>query len=186
MKTLAVLAAVLFLGGIEVGNGVSKFKAIDDQGKEWVSSEHIGKHPVVIYFYPADMTPGCTKQACSFRDDMAELKKLGVEVVGVSGDTPENHQIFKKAHHLNYTLLADPKGEIAKLFGVPTKAGGTVKKEFEGKEVSLTQGVRASRWTYVIGPDGTVVFKNTEVNPEKDSKAVIEVVKKLNEGKKAS
>src|SRR6476469_5092558 len=109
--SLVLLGAAAFLAaGLEVGSKVPEFTATDDQGKEWKSSEHVGKHPLVVYFYPADMTPGCTKQACSFRDDMAELKKLGVEVVGVSGDTPENHQIFKQAHNLNYTLLAEPKG----------------------------------------------------------------------------
>lgn len=164
---------------LEVGDAVAEFTAVDDQGKPWKSSEHIGKKVVVIYFYPADMTGGCTAQACAFRDDMGELKKLGVEVVGVSGDSPENHRLFKEVHGLNFTLLADGQGKVAKLFGVPTRPGGTFNTEVNGKPVSLTTGIRTARWTFVIGPDGKVVYKNTKVKPAEDSKAVQEVVRKL-------
>ncbi len=164
---------------LEVGDAVAEFTAVDDQGKPWKSSEHIGKKVVVIYFYPADMTGGCTAQACAFRDDMGELKKLGVEVVGVSGDSPENHRLFKEVHGLNFTLLADEQGKVAKLFGVPTRPGGTFNTEVNGKPVSLTTGIRTARWTFVIGPDGKVVYKNTKVKPAEDSKAVQEVVRKL-------
>lgn len=164
---------------LEVGDAVAEFTAVDDQGKPWKSSDHIGKKVVVIYFYPADMTGGCTAQACAFRDDMGELKKLGVEVVGVSGDSPENHRLFKEVHGLNFTLLADEQGKVAKLFGVPTRPGGTFNTEVNGKPVSLTTGIRTARWTFVIGPDGKVVYKNTKVKPAEDSKAVQEVVRKL-------
>lgn len=189
MKTWLALAAFAALlptaarADLNVGDEVPEFTATDDQGKEWKSADHVGEKVVVVYFYPADMTGGCTKQACAFRDDMGDLQKLGVEVVGVSGDSAENHQVFKKAHDLNYTLLADEKGEVAKLFGVPTKPGGTFKTQFEGKEVSLVTGVRAARWTFVIGPDGKVVYKNDKVDPQKDSAEVAEVVKKLKAGK---
>ena len=99
--------------------------------------------------------------------------------MGVSGDSAENHRLFKKAHHLNFTLLADEQGKVAKLFGVPTKAGGTFNTEVDGEKVALVTGVRAARWTFVVGPDGKVVYKNTQVNPAADSKAVREVVEKL-------
>ncbi|MGC1273498.1 MAG: peroxiredoxin [Planctomycetaceae bacterium] len=182
--SLAIVAALAALAaadpkGVEIGEPVPKFTATDDQGNEWKSADHVGEKILVVYFYPADMTGGCTAQACSFRDDMGELKELGVEVVGVSGDSAENHRLFKKAHNLNFTLLADEKGEVAKLFGVPTKPGGTFNTEVDGKKVALTTGVRAARWTFVIGPDGKVVYKNTKVKPAEDSKAVREVVRKL-------
>ncbi|MBA3312648.1 MAG: peroxiredoxin [Planctomycetota bacterium] len=177
--TMLVAFAAPAPKGVEVGDPAPKFAAMSDEGKEWKSTEHIGKKVVVVYFYPADMTGGCTKQACSFRDDMSELKELAVEVVGISGDSVENHQLFKKAHDLNFTLLADEKGEVAKLFGVPTKAGGTFNTEIDGEKVALVTGVRAARWTFVIGPDGKVAYKNTQVNPTEDSKAVREVVEKL-------
>src|SRR5437016_4764214 len=113
---LAVLGLVLGLAGrtaladdkgdLKVGDPAPTFTATDDQGKEWKSTEHVGKKVLVVYFYPADMTGGCTKQACGFRDDMKALSERGVEVVGISGDSAENHQFFKKYHNLNFTLLA--------------------------------------------------------------------------------
>jgi peroxiredoxin Q/BCP len=169
---------------VEVGSPAPVFQASDDQGKEWKSADHVGKKILVVYFYPADLTGGCTEQACAFRDDMGELSKEGVEVVGVSGDSPENHRIFKRAHNLNFTLLADEKGEVAKLFGVPTKDGGVFRTKVDDQEVALTTGVRAARWTFVIGPDGKVVYKNTQVKPAEDSKAVREVVRKLKQERK--
>ena len=184
--TIAVALAALAAAepkGLNVGDAVPEFTAVDDQDKAWKSAEHIGEKVVVVYFYPADMTGGCTAQACAFRDDMADLKKLGVEVVGISGDSPENHRIFKEAHRLNFTLLADEQGEVAKLFGVPTRPGGTFKTSVNGKEVSLTTGVRTARWTFVIGPEGNVVYKNTKVKPAQDSKAVRDVVRKLTDKK---
>ena len=165
--------------GVDVGDEVPKFAAKSDDGKEWKSEDHVGEKILVFYFYPADMTGGCTKQACSFRDDMGDLKKLGVEVVGISGDSVENHQLFKKAHHLNFTLLADEQGEVAKKFGVPTKAGGTFNTEVDGEKVALVTGVRAARWTFVVDQDGKIVYKDTQVNAAEDSKKVREVVEKL-------
>jgi peroxiredoxin Q/BCP len=165
--------------GVDVGDDAPKFTATSDEGKEWKSEDHVGKKILVVYFYPADMTGGCTKQACSFRDDMGDLKKLGVDVVGVSGDSVENHRLFKKAHRLNFTLLADEQGKIAKQFGVPTKAGGTFDTEVDGEKVSLVTGVRAARWTFIIGPNGKVVYKDSQVNAAEDSKKVREVVEKL-------
>ena len=71
------------------------------------------------------MFAGCTAQACSFRDDMEKLADKGIEVVGVSGDTVKNHQAVQEGHKLNFTLLADDKGTVAKKYGVPVRAGGT-------------------------------------------------------------
>src|SRR2546425_12460360 len=71
---------------LKVGDKAPSFEATDDQGKPWKSADHVGKGFLVVYFYPADLTSGCTKQACSFRDDMGKLEGKGVHVVGVSGD----------------------------------------------------------------------------------------------------
>ena len=90
---------------LKVGDAAPSFSALDDSGKEWKSADHVGKKVIVVYFYPADMTGGCTKQACGFRDDMKNLTDKGVEVIGVSGDSVKNHQLFKKAHELNFALL---------------------------------------------------------------------------------
>src|SRR6516164_5108066 len=75
---------------LKVGDKAPAFDAKDDQGKDWKSSAHVGKNIIVVYFYPADMTGGCTKQACGFRDDLKSLVDKGVEVVGVSGDSVKN------------------------------------------------------------------------------------------------
>ncbi len=166
-------------GELKLGQTVPEFSALDQQGKKWDSKDHIGKKILVIYFYPADMTGGCTKQACAFRDDLPKLKAANVEVVGVSGDTVKNHQLFVKAHNLNFTLLADTDGKIAKTFGVPTRKGGSIQRTIDNENFTLTRGVTASRWTFIIDLDGKLVHKNTAVNAAQDSKNVMQIVEKL-------
>ncbi len=183
----AVAALTVFAGSlaaadadVKVGDKAPAFASVDDTGKAWKSADHVGKKILVVYFYPADLTGGCTKQACAFRDDMGKLTDKNVEVVGVSGDTVANHQVFKKAHKLNFPLLADEKGDVAKAFGVPLTPGGVAKvKDGDGKPVELTRGVTAKRWTFVIDKDGTVVHKNIAVKAADDSKEVLAVIEKL-------
>src|SRR5205807_3345383 len=149
---------------LKVGDAAPDFEATDDQGKTWKSSDHVGKNVVVVYFYPADLTGGCTKQACGFRDDAQKLADKGAEVVGISGDSVSNHQLFKKVHKLNFTLLADEDGAVAKKFGVPLGEGRVFKtKDLDGNPVELKRGVTAARWTFVIGKDGKIIHKNTKV-----------------------
>lgn len=182
---LAVALSAMWCGSVlfaedkvdlKVGDAAPKFESTDDAGNAWKSEDYVGKKVVVVYFYPADLTGGCTKQACGFRDDMAKLKEQGVEVVGVSGDSAKNHQIFKKVHDLNFTLLADEKGDVAKAFGVPLKPGATIKQTVDGKEVELTRGVTAARWTFVIDKEGKIALKNTEVKAADDSKAILKLL----------
>ncbi|MHC4878520.1 MAG: peroxiredoxin [Planctomycetota bacterium] len=164
---------------LKVGDKAPEFKSVGDDGKPWDSADHVGKKIVVVYFYPADMTGGCTKQACGFRDDMTKLKDEGVEVVGVSGDSVANHVIFKKEYDLNFTLLADEKGSVAKAFGVPLKDGGSIKRTVDGKEVTMTRGVTAARWTFVIDAAGKIAAKNTAVKAAEDSQAIMKLVADL-------
>jgi peroxiredoxin Q/BCP len=183
MRAVTGLAALTLVSvapaaDLKEGDAAPKFEAIDDQGKAWNSADYVGKGPVVVYFYPADMTPGCTKQACGFRDDMNTLKDRGVTVVGVSGDSVRNHQLFKKVYNLNYTLLADEKGEVAKVFGVPTRGGGSVKKDVDGKLETFVRGVTASRWTFVIGTDGKILNRLTKVKAAGDSKRILQLLGK--------
>jgi peroxiredoxin Q/BCP len=153
---------------------------VDDQGKPWKSADHVGKKILVVYFYPADLTGGCTKQACGFRDDAKKLADMGVEVVGISGDSVKNHQLFKKVHNLNFTLLADEKGDVAKKFGVKVNPGGTFPyKGDDGSVTKLVRGVTISRWTFVIDRNGTVVLRDTNTNAAQDSQRVLDEVKKL-------
>jgi peroxiredoxin Q/BCP len=180
MKPLTFAIALFVLGfgmnaarAIDIGEKAPAFEAKDDQGKVWKSSEHVGKGTLVVYFYPAAMTGGCTKQACGFRDGMKTLTEKGIEVVGVSGDAVPNLKFFKDVHHLNFTLLSDEEGEIAKAFGVPLKAGGTIKRNINGKVEMLKRGVTAQRWTFVIDKEGKVISKNTKANPANDAKDVL-------------
>jgi len=165
---------------LQVGDTAPAFEATDDQSRPWKSAEHVGKKYVVVYFYPGDFTPGCTRQAQSFRDSMNKLSDQGVEVIGVSGDSAATHALFKKAQMLNFTLLADEDGSLAKRFGVPVGAGGQVKiKDAAGKDVVLKRAVTAQRWTFVIGKDGKIAYKNTKVNPTEDSKQIAAFIEKL-------
>lgn len=164
---------------LKVGDTAPVFQAMDDTGKEWKSADHVGKNILVVYFYPADMTGGCTKQACAYRDDLSVLKEQGVEVVGISSNSIAEHQMFKKEMQLNFTLLADPEGKVASVFGVPTSDGAEYKATIAGKEEPFKVPIVIDRWTFVIGKDGKIAAKNTEVKAAEDSKAILDTVAKL-------
>jgi thioredoxin-dependent peroxiredoxin len=165
---------------LKVGDPAPKFEALDDAGKPWKSTDHVGKKIMVVYFYPADFTGGCTKEACGYRDDYGKLTEKGVEVVGVSGDSSHNHELFKKAHDLTFTLLADTDGKIATAFGVPTMAGAdTVMATNGDKQEPIYRNMTIQRWTFVIGKDGKIASKNTQVKAAEDSKAILDMVEKM-------
>jgi peroxiredoxin Q/BCP len=167
---------------LKVGDAAPAFEAKDDAGKSFKSADVVGKKVIVVYFYPADFTGGCTKQACGFRDDYKKLADKGVEVIGISGDSSEGHKLFKAYHKLPFTLLADEEGMVAKKFGVPVNKGGTSKGFDEGgKEVTVKQGVRTARWTFVIGKDGKVAYIDKKVAAADDSKKVAEAIEKLSQ-----
>lgn len=182
MKTIfSFLVAFVFAGSalaqVAVGDKAPVFTATTDQGSTWKLADYVGKKNVVVYFYPAAMTGGCTKQACAYRDAQPAIESANAVVVGISGDNPEGLKLFKKAETLNFTLLADEKGEIAKSFGVPVKDGGTITREIEGKSYDLTRGATASRWTFIIDKKGNVVYKNEQVDAAKDAEAVLAFLK---------
>ena len=132
---------------LKEGDKVPSFKAIDSNGNEFDSVNYIGKQPLVIYFYPKDDTPGCTSQACSFRDSYQDFKDLGAEVIGISSDTVQSHVKFKSKFNLPFILLSDADKKMRKLFGVA--------KDYLG----LIDG----RTTYVVDKKGIVklVFDST-------------------------
>ena len=165
-----------------VGDPAPAFDLKDDQGAVWKSSEHYGKKVVVVYFYLGDFMNNCTKQACAFRDDYGKIASQGAEVVGISGDAVVNHQLFKNKYQLRQTLLADDKGEVGKAFGLAWSGGGEWSiTDDAGKEIKLTRGVTESRWTWIIGKDGRVLYKNTAASPDEESKQVVKFLKELNE-----
>lgn len=167
-------------GNVKVGDKAPAFESVDEAGKPWKSSEHVGKKVVVIYFYPADFTGGCTAQACSFRDNFETFTGKGVEVVGVSGDSSKTHTLFKAHHKLPFALLADEKGTVAKAFGVPVGKGGKSPTiDAEGKKGSAPRGVTIQRWTIVIDRAGNVAAIDRVGNAGGDPKRVAEIVNKL-------
>jgi peroxiredoxin Q/BCP len=163
--------------GLSVGDKAPAFSAPDDDGSTWDISKFLGNKYIAIYFYPAAMTGGCTKQACAYRDHKEELQSAGIEVIGISGDKIENLRLFKQAENLNFTLLSDEKGDIARAFGVPLSDGGAIKRTVEGTEHDLLRGVTAKRWTFIIGKDSKIIYKNEVVNAEKDTEEVLNFIK---------
>jgi len=180
---IIVLFVVLFGLGmsnakeLKIGSLAPTFQARDDRGKDFQSQQLLGKKHLVVYFYPAAMTGGCTAQACGFRDAQSEFARLNAVVVGVSGDSVQNLAWFKQVNNLNFLLLADPDGSIAKAFGVPTRDGGEITRTVNDNEVKLVRGVTESRWTFVIDTEGKIVYKDTDVNAGQDSHKVLEFLK---------
>jgi peroxiredoxin Q/BCP len=146
---------------VKEGDKLPAAKLKDQDGKVVDISKFKGK-PLVLYFYPADETPGCTKQACAFRDSYEKFKKAGAEVVGVSGDTPESHRAFKQKYRLPFTLLSDDGNKLRKDWGVPSDFFGTL----------------AGRQTYVFDKSGTVqLIYNNQFQPEKHIDETLKVLK---------
>jgi peroxiredoxin Q/BCP len=143
---------------VESGAKAPDFTLRDDQGRKVKLSELRGK-PVVLYFYPKDDTPGCTKEACSFRDRQRELAKHGATVLGVSPDTVESHVAFRDKFDLNFPLLADPDHAVAE------KYGAWREKNLYGK---VSMGIQRS--TFLIDAEGKVakVWKKVSVDGHDD------------------
>jgi peroxiredoxin Q/BCP len=139
---------------LEVGAKAPAFTLVTDQGTKAKLSDFKGS-PVVLYFYPKDDTPGCTKEACAFRDASKELKKLGAVVLGVSPDSSESHAKFRDKYSLNFTLLADQDHALAEAYGAWRE------KNMYGKK---SMGVQRS--TYLIDASGKVakVWKKASVD----------------------
>lgn len=171
IRTAIVLASILAAGSIaraepgktpQVGDQAPRIQGVDQQGKTWKLDHVLGKKVVLLYFYPKDDTPGCTKEACGFRDRIADLKKDNVEVIGVSFDSPESHQKFISKYHLNFPLLADTDGKIADAYGV----------RMTGREM-------ARRVSFLIGKDGKIIHVTDTMNAETHLAEMKDAVEKL-------
>jgi thioredoxin-dependent peroxiredoxin len=103
---------------LKVGDTAPEFESTTESGEKFSLKESLGKSSVVLYFYPKDFTSGCTKEACTFRDNWDKVNALGAKVVGISSDSPETHARFKKEHNLQFTLVSDEDKHIRKLYGV--------------------------------------------------------------------
>jgi thioredoxin-dependent peroxiredoxin len=127
-------------GKIQVGDRVPDFTLPTQKtGISFHLHDMLGKSTIVLFFYPKDNTPGCTAEACSFRDSYEVFKEAGAEVIGVSSDSAESHQQFASQHQLPFILVSDRDGATRKLYGVPT-----------------TLGLLPGRVTYVIDKEGIV------------------------------
>jgi len=151
----------------EPGQKAPDFTLAADDGSKVKLSAQKG-HPVVLYFYPKDDTPGCTREACAFRDQHQELKKRGARIFGVSPDTVASHVKFRDKFELNFPLLADPDHAVAE------KYGAWREKTLYGKK---SLGIQRS--TYLIGPDGRVVRVWKKVNVDGHDEAVLAALDEL-------
>jgi peroxiredoxin Q/BCP len=150
---------------INVGDKIPKFIAKDHNEEEFDSMDLIGS-PFVIYFYPKDDTPGCTIEACSFRDNIEQLDSLDTIVVGVSPDSPNSHSKFREKHELTFTLLCDENMELAQKFGAAeTGAAGAKPKII--------------RSTFVVDSSGTVRWLERPVSIEGHVNRVIKALEAL-------
>jgi peroxiredoxin Q/BCP len=109
---------------IEVGSIIPQFTSVDQNGNSFAINSVLGKKNLVIYFYPKDDSPGCTDEACYFRDQFEVFKEADAVIIGISGQTVESHKRFAEKYRLSYTLLSDEGNKIRKLFGVPTNLLG--------------------------------------------------------------
>ena len=124
---------------VKVGSVAPDFTLLSQSGEMTSLDDFLGHKPVVLFFYPKDDTPGCTKQVCAFRDNYEQFGKLDAEVIGISSDSVESHRGFAAKHRLPYTLASDEGGKVRKLYGVPN-----------------TLGLFPGRVTYVIDREGIV------------------------------
>lgn len=164
--TTAILCASMLLAHgattPKVGDKAPDFTAQDQDGKTVKLSDYAGKNAVLLYFYPKDQTPGCTKEACGFRDRMDDLKKQGIVVLGVSRDDAASHRKFIAKENLNFTLLADSDGKVTDLYG----AG------MQGRNMSR-------RVSFLIDKNGKIVHVTDTPSADKHLAEMKDAVAKL-------
>lgn len=169
MKIITLLLALSLIGcqakgQLKMGDKVPEFTLQDQNGKDFNSTAVIGTETAVIYFYPKDDTPGCTKEACSFRDNFEAFTSAGVRVIGISSDDVESHKAFEEKYNLPFTLLADEENEVRNLFGVKGNVFGMI----------------PGRVTFVIDKTGRIVsIFESQMNAEKHIQESLDAIEKL-------
>jgi peroxiredoxin Q/BCP len=149
---------------IEKGSKVPAFALKDQDGKLFDLQSVLGKKNLVIYFYPKDDSPGCTKEACAFRDQYEVFNQEDAIILGISGQSVESHKKFAEKYHLSFTLLSDEGNKVRKLFGVPTNMLGAI----------------PGRVTYIVDKTGTVVYVfNSQSQATKHVDEALRILKEL-------
>jgi peroxiredoxin Q/BCP len=149
---------------IKVGSQLPHFALKDQNGKLFDIDSVKGKKNLVVYFYPKDDTPGCTKEACSFRDQFEVFQSVDALIIGISAQSVESHLAFAQKYHLNFTLLSDTSQQVIKLFGVPSSLLGMI----------------PGRVTYVVNKSGVVVYVfNSQTQATKHVEEALRILKEL-------
>ena len=149
---------------IKIGSSIPSFALHDQNGNLFDINSVLGKKNLVIYFYPKDDSPGCTKEACSFRDQFEVFKDADAVIIGISGQSVESHKEFAKKHRLNFTLLSDEGDKIRKQFGVPTNL----------------LGLLPGRVTYIANKTGKVIYIfNSQMQSTKHVDEALRILKEL-------
>lgn len=168
LRALSAMALLVMWFGaqaadLQPGDSAPGFELLDQNGKLHSLSDYAGRW-LVLYFYPKDDTPGCTAEACAFRDDIVVLKQLGVTVLGVSMDNVQSHREFADKYHLSFPLLSDSKGEVARRYGA-LRNFGVIKF--------------AKRHTFVIDPTGKLAKIYRKVDAKTHSDEIIAALQDL-------
>lgn len=149
---------------LEVGDKIPSFTLLDQYGKAFSMENWLGKKAIVLYFYPKDDTPGCTKEACKFRDEYEDFTDLDAIVIGISSDNVASHKNFSDKYQIPFTLLADTEKTVRKLFGVPK-----------------SMGFLPGRVTYVINKKGEIIYLfNSMTKAELHVEKSIQFIKESN------
>ena len=147
---------------IIIGSEIPEFELLDQNGVNFRITDHIGKKNLVIYFYPKDDTPGCTKEACYFRDQYDVFNQADALIIGISSQSVESHKQFAEKYRLNFTLLSDEGGKVRKIFG------------------ATSLGFIPGRITYIVDKKGIVIYVfNSQIDAEKHVDESIRILKEL-------
>ncbi len=145
--------------GLRIGDKIPMFSLPDSKGNTFFIKDALGKHSLVIFFYPKNNTPGCTAEACDFRDSYEDFKALGAEVIGISADSSQSHERFGKKYGLPFVLLSDTQN--------------TVRKQFKIKNSLL---LLPGRETYVVDKTGTVIMVFNSINASEHMKRALKAL----------
>lgn len=163
---LATLALVSSFSAVEaadlkLNDPAPAFTLKNQDGKDFDLKSRAG-HWTVLYFYPKAETPGCTKQACAFRDNIKKIRAQGAEVYGISGDTVEKQAGFHKSQRLNFDLLADPEAKVIEQYGA-----------------KMPMVAMSKRWTFIVNPELKIVSIDKDVDPVVDSEKIADQIAEL-------